>query len=623
VAGLAGFFALEFKQDLQGEIGRIQSQVERHGQFIDFVMRSSADEVETLRTAVVLHHTQEACRAGRRQVTQGPLRQVGPRFAWDTATARRVGARLEGEGAMEARNDAFYCDLGATLALAPQLQAMVAHLSPVARAYFLSAQGFRLEVPWRPDAARSLRRPEAPDGELWQYGQPEANPQRRKYWAPAYYGGSGLGLLLPVAAPVYRGERFLGVVAIEMRLDFLKQLHAAMDYALGSLAVVDAQGRVLVHPGQLADQVTERAGSIVIRRPLASAPWQLVYTAPRAALWRSLLSQRARATGTVLVTLGLLMALTYWVTWRGFIGPAARLVGHAMAESKLQSRSFTRVPRVWQPWFEAITRVFRESLALGSLRRELDIAARLQQSILPRQWPQDPRFDLWGTMRPAKDIGGDFYDHFVLPQGRCGLVVADVSGKGVSAGLFGMVSKTLLRAIATQPHQPPGEVTREVNEALCADNESSMFVTAFYGQYDPATGRLVYANAGHPPPVVLRQHGAPEWVATTDGTALGVVQGLTYQEWAIDLAPGDTLLVFTDGVTESINADGQEFGKARVWALLEGYRANGAREVIERLLERVERFTHGAEPFDDITCLALHCRQHGPNATNEPQRTAV
>jgi len=540
------------------------------------------------------------------------------------------------------------------LALAPQLQAMVAHLSPVARAHFLSSQGFRLEVPWRSDTVRPTRRLEALDGGLWQLGQPEANPQRRRYWAPAYYSGASAGLLVPVAAPVYRGERFLGVVAIEMRLDFLKQLHAAMDYALGSVAVVDAQGRVLAHPGQLADphatralgrfdqtfapgvlaspealaqlpanQAIERAGWIVIRRPLVSAPWQLVYTVPRSAAWRALLAQRARATATVLVILGLLMALTYWVTWRGFIGPATRLVGHAMAESKLQPRALPRVPRVWQPWFEAITRVFRESLALGSLRRELDIAARLQQSILPRQWPQDTRFDLWGTMRPAKDIGGDFYDHFVLPQGRCGLVVADVSGKGVSAGLFGMVSKTLLRAIATQPHQPPGEVTREVNEALCADNESSMFVTTFYGQYDPATGRLVYANAGHPPPLVLRRHGAPEWVATTDGTALGVVPGLTYSEGTIDLAPGDTLLVFTDGVTESINADGQEFGKARVWAHLEGTQPSGAREVIERLLEHVERFARGAEPFDDITCLALHCRQHGPDATTESQGAAV
>ncbi len=277
-------------------------------------------------------------------------------------------------------------------------------------------------------------------------------------------------------------------------------------------------------------------------------------------------------------------------------------------------RSPAPVPALWRPWFDAITRVFHESLQLGSLRRELDIAARMQQSILPRQWPQDPRFDLWGTMRPAKDVGGDYYDHFPLPQGRCGLVVADVSGKGISAGLFGMVSKTLLRAIATQRELPAAQVAREVNDALCADNESSMFVTTFYGQYDPARGRLVYANAGHPPPLVLRAQGALEWLPGPGGTAFGVIPGLAYAEGVVDLAPGDTLVVLTDGVTESIDADGHEFGKARLSALFEGRPAADAREAITRVLERIERFAHGVEPFDDITCLALRCRRLGAPA---------
>jgi sigma-B regulation protein RsbU (phosphoserine phosphatase) len=283
-----------------------------------------------------------------------------------------------------------------------------------------------------------------------------------------------------------------------------------------------------------------------------------------------------------------------------------------MAESGQQSRTPPQVPRIWRPWFESVTRVFRESLQLGSLRRELDIAARMQQSILPRLWPQDARFDLWGTMRPAKDIGGDFYDHFPLPQGQHGLVVADVSGKGISAGLFGMVSKTLLRAVATQREQPAAEVAREVNEALCADNESSMFVTTFYGQYDPASGRLVYANAGHPPPLLLRARGALEWLPGPGGTAFGVIPGLSYQQGVVDLAPGDTLLIFTDGITESINAEGQEFGKARLSALFDGRPVADAREAISRMLERVERYAQGVEQFDDITCLALRCHRHGP-----------
>lgn len=642
VIALAGFFAFQLKQDLHGEIAQVQAQVERHGRFMDFMLRASADPVESVRTAIVTHRSAEACLTGRRMATEGPLHQDGHRYAWRAGAGPTAAGRLEGDGTLAPRGPAFYCDLGATIAVAPQLQAMVDHLAPVARARVLSPHGFRFETPWRPLPAPHPPRPGSPEAELWRLGQPAQNPQARKYWPTPYFGGTDLGLLAPVATPVYAGDEFLGVVAVDIRLDFLQDVNAAMGYDLGTVAVIDAHGRVLAHPAHAADphvarttgrfdqafppqvlsspealwalpagQAVEHAGWIVVRRPLASAPWELVYTVTRTALWRVVLLQRGPALGIAVVALGLLMALTYWVTWRGFVGPAARLVGHAMAASGSQAQATLAVSPLWRPWFDSITRVFGESLQLGSLRRELDIAARMQQSILPRHWPQDPRFDLWGTMRPARDIGGDFYDHFLLPQGQHGLVVADVSGKGISAGLFGMVSKTLMRAIATQGTQHAAEVAREVNEALCADNESSMFVTTFYGQYDPASGRLVYANAGHPPPLVVRAQGTLEWLPGPGGTAFGVVPGLAYAEGALDLAPGDTLLVFTDGVTESVNADGQEFGQARLSALFEGRPTADAREAITRLLERLDRHAQGVEQFDDITCLALRCRRLG------------
>ena len=156
-----------------------------------------------------------------------------------------------------------------------------------------------------------------------------------------------------------------------------------------------------------------------------------------------------------------------------------------------------------------------------------------------------------------------------------------------------------------------GEAVAEVNDGLCADNESSMFVTAFYGQYDPVSGRLVYVNPGHPPPLVLRARGDLEWLDGPGGTALGVVPGLTYPTGSVDLAPGDTLLVFTDGVTEAVNADGQEFGRSRLSALFDGRPAETAREAIERLLSRLDRYVQDVDPHDDITCLALHCRVLG------------
>ena len=625
VVGLLGFFLFQLRQDLQVQVTQVQAQVERHGRILDAVLRAMVDQADTLRTTLTAHQTPEACQAGRRQVTEGPLRQTGSQFTWQTAAGRTAGSRLQGEGRLAGRSDAFYCDLGALLAIVPHLQAMAVHLPAVGRVSFLSVHDFRFETPWPSAATRAAIRAGSADDALWLMGQPETNPSRRSYWAQPYFGGADLGLLAPMAVPVYAGDRFLGVLAIDLRLQVLDKVEATIGYAVGTAAVVDAQGRVLAHPAQSPQSHTLRspvrleptwapqaqAGGIVIRRPLASAPWHLVYSVARPTLWQALLLKRGAAVSTVLIVLGLMMAALYAVTWRYFVGPAARLVSHAMAESSLQPQAVPRVPPAWQPWFDAVTRVFRESLQLGSLRRELDIAARLQQSILPRQWPQDARYDLWGTMRAAKDIGGDFYDHFELPAGRRGLVVADVSGKGISAGLFGMVSKTLLRAIATQRAHAVGEAVAEVNDGLCADNESSMFVTAFYGQYDPVSGRLVYVNPGHPPPLVLRARGDLEWLDGPGGTALGVVPGLTYPTGSVDLAPGDTLLVFTDGVTEAVNADGQEFGRPRLSALFDGRPAETAREAIERLLSRLDRYVQDVDPHDDITCLALHCRVLG------------
>ncbi len=639
---LAGFFAFQLRQDLRTEIARLEGKVADHGHVLDLVLSDLADQAETLRTVLAAHQSPETCQSGRQIAAQGPLRQVGPTYTWEVAAGPTAGGRLAGEGVLAGRSEGFYCDLGATLAVAPHLQALVVHLPAAGRAHLLSAEGFRLETPSRVPTLHANGQGALPEAELWRQATPQANPQRHAYWAPAYFGGADMGLLAPVAVPLDHGGRFLGVLAIDLRLDALDRIDAAMGYSEGSAGVVDGHGHVLSHPvyaahshrlrapGRFdqafpaqalpsadalaslpAGRAQERAGWVVIRKPLSAAPWQLVYAVPVSTLWQALLVQRGAALASALVLMGLLMALIHAFTWHSFVGPAARLVGHALAESRQAAHNVPDVPRAWRPWFEQITRVFRESLQLGSLRRELDIAARMQQSILPRQWPRDARYDLWGTMRAAKDIGGDFYDHFELPGGRRGLVVADVSGKGISAGLFGMVCKTLLRAIATRHDHAAGEVARQVNEGLCADNESSMFVTAFYGQYDPASGRLVYANAGHPPPLVLRAQGSLQWLSTPGGTALGVVQGLAYEEGAVDLAPGDTLLVFTDGVTEAINAQGQEFGKLRLSALFEGRPTDAAREAIERMLERLARYAQGVEAHDDITCLALHCRALG------------
>lgn len=639
---LSAFFLFQLRQGVRDEVALIEGEFDRHAQFLEFVLRSSADEVDSLRMAAsALRLSGRGCVQGHMAVRQRELLVSGNGFNRDTVSDRDGSGNLVGVGALAGRSEDFYCDLGTALGLGNRLAAMAFHLPHVARGSFIATQEFQLHYPWQ--ASRDVPwDPGVRLQPLWRLGQAQANPERLKYWVPPYFAGQDLGLLAPVGAPVYAGDRFLGVVAVEMSLDYLNRVNNAFAYRPGMVAVVDAQGRVLAHPGLYADALAVRAagrfedafaasvlpsvdalgrlpqgravdsgGAYVIRHGFVSAPWQLVFVVPRAALWHKLLFERGPLLLAVLAALAALMAVTYRVTVREFVSPAARLVDHVAAESSFQPRPIPRVPPAWRPWFEATSRAFGESVQLGSLRRELDIAARMQQSILPRRWPQDPRFTLWGTMQPAREIGGDFFDHFAVADGALGLVVADVSGKGISAGLFAMVSKTLLRSVATQRPLSPDLVLAQVNDALCEDNDESMFVTAVHAHYHPATGALAYANAGHPPPMLLRADGVVHWLPLRPQPALGVVQAVGYGLAQVNLAPGDLLLLFTDGATEAADAQAREFGRERLAALFEGKPVPAAREAVQRVQAAVADHAAGHDPFDDITCMALACNRLG------------
>jgi phosphoserine phosphatase RsbU/P len=642
--GLALFFGYQLRVTMDQELAVIQGEVERHGQHLEFVLRSSADQAEALRMAAGRAHTSEDA-APRRCATPerlllASLREEQGGFHRDALAQRDGGGNLVGTGRLAGRRAEFYCDLEAALSLDGHLQSMPFHLPNVARTRFLAVEGFQLVSPWRP-AREAPFVPKLFEDPVWTLGQAQVNPERRKFWGPPYFAGEETGLLAPVAAPVYDRQRFMGVVSIDLSLDYLHRVNGRFGYPLGTVSIVDAQGRVLAHPALYADPLWVRAaadmgqvlpasiasaerlatlpagtpvlrdGVWLVRHAFTAAPWQMVYSVPQVALWSKLAFEHAPPMLAVLVAMALLMVITYAVSSREFVGPAAQLVRHLVAESNFQPQPVPRVPAAWRPWFDAITRAFRQSMELGVLRKELDIAARMQQSILPRHWPQDPRFGLWGMTAAAREVGGDFYDHFAIDPQRIGLVVADVSGKGIAAGLFAMVSKTLLRAVAVQRQAAPDEVAQHVNNGLCVDNDSSMFVTAFFAQYEPPTGRLAYVNAGHPPPLLVDAKGAARWLPARGGCAFGVMDDAPYAQAEIQLAPGELLLMFSDGVNEAENAQGEPFGLERVLALYQGRPVVDAREAVQRLVDCVQSFASGVEQFDDITCLALCCTRWG------------
>jgi sigma-B regulation protein RsbU (phosphoserine phosphatase) len=207
-------------------------------------------------------------------------------------------------------------------------------------------------------------------------------------------------------------------------------------------------------------------------------------------------------------------------------------------------------------------------------------------------------------MHPAKEVGGDFYDFYYTDKDHLALVIADVSGKGVPAALFMIVAKILLKN-HLQMGESPGEALRNVNNQLCENNDVGMFVTAFVAVFDIETGEIEYANAGHNPPLVMKEGESIAMLEVKPGFVLGGMSGIKYADDRMKLNGGDALYLYTDGVTEAENEKQQLFGVKRVIAVADSARGGSMQSFIEEMGAAVERFAEGAPQFDDITMLAL------------------
>jgi sigma-B regulation protein RsbU (phosphoserine phosphatase) len=228
----------------------------------------------------------------------------------------------------------------------------------------------------------------------------------------------------------------------------------------------------------------------------------------------------------------------------------------------------------------------------------------MQQSILPIRFPEGPSYQSFASMEPARNVGGDFFDVLPLADGRIGLAIADVSDKGVPAALFMMLSRTLLKGAALRA-DGPGEALTEVNDVLNEDNDACMFVTMIYAVYDPATGVLTYADGGHDPPLVVHADGRTTRLPVTDGLALGVLPGFDFLQDSYQLSVGDTVILYTDGVTEAINSEEEQLGLRRLCETFELNPPSSAEDAGKRVIDLVNDFAGDVPQFDDTTCLVL------------------
>jgi sigma-B regulation protein RsbU (phosphoserine phosphatase) len=249
---------------------------------------------------------------------------------------------------------------------------------------------------------------------------------------------------------------------------------------------------------------------------------------------------------------------------------------------------------------------------------ELSVASQIQASMLPCIFPPFPEraeFDIYASMNPAREVGGDFYDFFFIDRNTLAVVIADVSGKGVPAALFMVIAKTLIKSNA-QNGKSPKEVFETVNKLLCENNESQMFVTVFMGYLDISSGKFTYVNAGHNPP--LRCAGKHfDWLQTKPGLMLAFMETAVYREDEIILNPGDELFLYTDGITEAMNNEKELFTEERLGETINHCPDIPLKDFIVFLKREIDQFADGAEQTDDITMLALRYCDPG-NAAAEP-----
>ncbi len=291
------------------------------------------------------------------------------------------------------------------------------------------------------------------------------------------------------------------------------------------------------------------------------------------------------------------------------INEIARL-GHAVDEMEDEMLSY----------IDNLTAVTSERERIGA---ELSIASTIQENSVPNIFPAFPSrkdFDIYAIMTPAKEVGGDFYNFFLVDDDRLAMVMADVSGKGIPAALFMMVTNILI-SDRTHMGGTPAEILTFVNDNICEHNQADMFVTVWLGILELSTGKLTAANAGHDDPAVYRKNGKFEIVKNPHGLVVGAMSGIKYKDFEIQLKDGDKLFLYTDGVPEATDKDNRMFTVERMIDALNNHREKAPKEILEGIHESVNGFVGNAPQFDDLTMLCIEYKKEGKNNVLEVDAT--
>ena len=344
---------------------------------------------------------------------------------------------------------------------------------------------------------------------------------------------------------------------------------------------------------------------------------------PMATLQKALGDYVSHSVLSMLVVTVLCLAVYVHILYRSIIAPINLIAGEASSfvkeenqvstelekirtgdEIQTLSETLLKMERDINHYIDNLTKVTAEKERIGA---ELNVATQIQADMLPRIFPAFPgrqEFDIFATMNPAKEVGGDFYDFFLTDSDHLALVVADVSGKGIPAALFMVISKTLIKNQA-QMGDSPAQILQAVNDQLCENNEAEMFVTVWLGILEISTGKLTAGNAGHEYPIMKKDGGEYEMLDDPHGFVMGVMPGMQYQEYEIWMHKGDSIYVYSDGAPDAVNAEEEQFERERLLASLNRVPGASPVELLGQVKGDIDRFVGEAAQFDDITMLCM------------------
>jgi sigma-B regulation protein RsbU (phosphoserine phosphatase) len=487
---------------------------------------------------------------------------------------------------------------------------------------------------------------------------------KKKEWTEPYYDAAGTDALMATCSiPFYEvrnnTRRLKGVVVSDVSLDWLTQFVASIKVLkTGYAFLISRNGTIVTHPTRemimnetifsLAEARNDRALRVLGREmiggktdfipytdirgtkswlyyaPIPSVGWTLAVVFPEKELMAQV--RTLSFTGVLIGIAGImLLALVVVLIARSITAPLHLLAGATAAiahgdfdvelpavrsqdEVGTLSRAFLQMKTSLR---EHIKKLTETTAAKERIESELTIAHDIQMGLLPKIFPPFPdrsEIDIFATMAPAKEVGGDFYDFFFVDHTHLCFVIADVSGKGVPAALFMAMSMALFKATARYG-LPPDQILSRVNNELARENDSCMFVTSFLGILDTETGELTYANGGHNPPLHLRRDGVARLPAS-GSLMVGAMEDAPYRADRLLLQPGDSLFLHTDGVNEAMNANQEIFSDERLQCTLSDLNGRPVKEVVYRVMADIRSFTGDAPQSDDITMMMIQYCGH-------------